>query len=142
MKPSRAIISISAALAVTLLCAAGAVAKGVVGKDDVAQAAPSETAPVKEGNDFTKGKEWNKVGDSLKQAYLDAKKAGFPEQRLLCFIRSRDPIGTGDRSFLTSKGFIVQMVSGRTARGMMDPKDLPAVAGLYFVQKITMGKGQ
>ncbi len=142
MNPSKAIISISAALAIACLFAGTAFAKGVVGKEDVAQASQAEASPVSEGDDFTKSKDWNKVGDSLRQAYIDARGAGFPEQRLLCFIRSRDPIDTGDKSFLTSKGFIVQIVSGRTARGMMDPKNLPYVAGLYFVQKITMGKDQ
>lgn len=111
-------------------------------EERVEKADQARSAEVDKPDDFQQSKDWNKLGDSLKQAYLKAKAAGFPEQRLLCFVRTRDPINPGDRSFLNSKGFNVQIVSGRSARGTLDPKNLPYITKLYFVQKISMGKNQ
>ncbi len=117
-------------------------AKSDEAKADEAKADEAKADEAASQDDFTQSKKWNKLGDSLKQAYLTAKTAGFPEQRLRCFVRTRDPINPGDRSFLNSKGFNVQIVSGRSARGTLEPKNLPYIAELYFVQKISMAKKQ
>jgi len=132
---------LSVFLAALLLLSAGSslAAEKVEG---VQKAAESKSGQPAKADDFEKSKDWNKLGDSLKQAYTSAKAEGFPSQRLLCFVRTRDPIGPGDQSFLNSKGFNVQIVSGRSARGTLDPKNLPYIAELYFVQKISMAKEQ
>jgi hypothetical protein len=122
---------------------AGAVSSQAADKEErTANADEAKSAEVAQSDNFTQTKEWNKLADSLKQAYLSAKAAGFPDQRLLCFVRTRDPIDDGDRAFLNSKGFNVQIVSGRSTRGTLEPKNLPYIAKLYFVQRISMGKKQ
>jgi hypothetical protein len=132
---------LSVLLIALFLLSAGAA--GAADKDArIEKADKARGAEVDKTDAFQQSKDWKKLGDSLKQAYISARAAGFPKQRIRCFVLSRDPINPGDRSFLNSKGFNVQIVSGRTARGTLDPKDLPDITQLFFVQKISMAKEQ
>ena len=126
--------------ALALLFATGLHAKGE--KEEVTKTAETTAAQPGFPSEFESSKNWNKVADSLKQAYLDAKKAGFPEGKVLCFVRARDQLHEGDRAFLNSNGFVVQIISGRLARGFVELKNLPNITKLFFVQKISMGKDQ
>ena len=129
-------------LIVALLVVCAGASQAADKEERTEKADKARSAEVAQADDFTQTKEWNKLSDSLQKAYLNAKAAGFPEKRLLCFVRTRDPINSGDQSFLNSKGFNVQIVSGRSARGTLEPKNLPYIAKLYFVQRISMGKKQ
>lgn len=118
----------------------------LLGSAQAATTTPTEKAPKTSAkaqatpassNSFTESPAWSKVGTNLQQAYLAAEKTGFSgKERLTCFVKANENIMDGDQSFLTSNGFVVQMVSGFTARGQMELKNLPAVAGLPFVQRI------
>jgi hypothetical protein len=89
---------------------------------------------------FETSKAWNKLGDSLKTAWLDAKKAGDMSRRFDCFVRVRAPADRGDESFLLDKGYVVRLFSGSVATGHMKAGDLPDVAGLDFVDSINLAK--
>ncbi len=87
---------------------------------------------------FQQTKEWNKLDQRLQEAWVAAMKAGDAEQRLQCFARIRAPASRGDQSFLVSKGFNVRLFAGTIARGDVAVKDVPRVAQLYFVKKLTL----
>jgi hypothetical protein len=89
--------------------------------------------------EFQQSKEWKKVEPRLQEIWLSAVKDNFPDQPgLLCFVRVRAPFDLGDRSFLISRGFSVQVVAGTIARGRLDIKDLPNIASLPFVESIKL----
>lgn len=142
MNMKGATILVLVPFAAALLFAAGSPAKEKETKGEASKAAETKGTQSGVPGEFASSKDWGKVGESLKKAYLDAKKAGFSGGKVRCFVLSRDPIRPGDRAFLNSNGFVVQIVAGRTARGTMDLKNLPYVTKLFFVQKISMGKEQ
>jgi len=90
-------------------------------------------------SEFAQSKEWNKVGPRLQALWLSALKENFSSQeKVRCFVRVRAPYSRGDKSFLISSGFSVQLFSGTIARGRMNIKDLPNVASLPFVESIKL----
>lgn len=80
---------------------------------------------------------WKKLDPNLQQAWIAAKQSGAMDQRFECFARIRAPASQGDENFLQSKGFNVRIFAGTIARGSVIAENLPAVAALPFVQKIT-----
>jgi hypothetical protein len=142
MNIKKTVVSMFVLSLATLLFPLTSPAKVNVAKGEAPKAAETMAVQSDFPEEFASKKDWDKVGESMKEAYLDAKKAGFPGGKVRCFVLSRDPIRPGDRAFLNSNGFVVQIVAGRTARGTMDLKNLPYVTKLFFVQKISMPKGQ
>lgn len=119
------------------LLAGGIYAKG---KAKQVKTQVPEAASVSEIADFKNSKAWNKVDDSLKDAWINAINTGNRDLKLECFVRVEPPADEGDQSFLISNGFIVQMFAGNIGRGHMKAGDLRSVAELPFVQKVSLAK--
>jgi len=94
--------------------------------------------PVQEVPDGFEAYTWKKVDPHLQQAWIAAKKSGAMDQKFECFARVRAPASQGDENFLQSKGFNVRIFAGTIARGSVAAANLPAVAALPFVQKVTL----
>lgn len=93
-------------------------------------------------SDFESSRGWAKLGSSLQEAWLDAKRSGDMSRRFDCFVRVRAPADSGDESFLLDNGFVVRLFSGTIASGHLKAQDLPHVANLYFVDSIKLAKLQ
>jgi hypothetical protein len=87
---------------------------------------------------FQNSRAWNKLGASLQQAWLAAKKAGDMDRSFKAFARVRAPADPGDQDFLQSKGFNVRVWAGSIARGDVKASDLEGVANLPFVDSINL----
>lgn len=103
--------------------------------------AAAGTAYAKSASDaggFQNSRAWSKLGSSLQQAWLAAKKSGDMSRSFKAFARVRAPADTGDQSFLQSNGFNVRVWAGSIARGDVKASDLEAVANLPFVDSINL----
>lgn len=125
-----------------MLCALFLSTGGIKAEEKAKQTKPQKQESVSTGEieSFKNSKAWNKVDDSLQTAWINAMSQGNGDMKLECFVRVEPPADEGDRSFLISNGFIVQVFAGNIARGRMKAKDLKSVAELPFVQKVSLAK--
>lgn len=72
----------------------------------------------------------------LRQAYDDAKAKGDMSRKLECIMKAKGKITEGMRAQLAGIGFASRSVVGPIATGSMQAKDVPAVAGVEFVESI------
>lgn len=90
-------------------------------------------------SEFQYASYWNKLAPEVQKAWNDAKASGNMDQRIDCFVASRD-VASGNQDFLFSAGFSTQVASGNSARGHMLIKNLPNVAAQPFVRRIDLAK--
>jgi hypothetical protein len=126
-KPYKTCLSLLIAVLICAVCLATAHAHMV--KDKKVDVAPQG---------FGEAYVWKRLDPNLQQAWVAAKKSGAMDQRFECFVRVQDPASQGDENFLQSKGFNVRIFAGTIARGSVTAENLPAVAALPFVEKITL----
>jgi len=107
-----------------------------------AKSAPATAPAAATATDTTAGFQqswaWKNVDPALQSAWLDAMQRGAGTTRFQCFVRIKDVMDPGDRSFLEDKGFNVRIFEGNVGRGDVAAKDLQAVAELPFVGSIKL----
>ncbi len=101
--------------------------------------APAAAAPANDAiAAFQNSWAWKNVDPALQSAWLDAMQRGAGTTRFQCFVRIKDVMDPGDRSFLEDKGFNVRIFEGNVGRGDVAAKDLQNVAELPFVGSIKL----
>lgn len=90
--------------------------------------------------DFQQTKEWKKLSEPLKQAWLDAVKNSNLTKKFKCFVGVQVPFDAGDRAFLEGAGLNFFMEAGAVVRGDAEAKSIPDIAKLPFVKFIKLAE--
>lgn len=118
--------------ALVLSASAGAIAGQGKGRPPAVEEKAAPAAPP----GFEASPEWSKIDPGLQASWRDAMSAGDGERRFDVFVRCREGIDEGDKSFLLDRGFVTRAASGPIASGHLKAEDLQDVAGLPFVVSI------